>query len=538
MPTAMHRPAITVSTEPVPAVRASRRLHLWLLWALLAAYVGVFVTFAGLPWGDLPNHLTRITIISKLLFSSNAFFRQNYAFHWMFTPYILWDVLAAITGTVLPVIANGVLWTVITFLAVVAAGWYFAKVRLKDSDSIVVMTLLSVLLASDWFFAMGFFAYQLSFALSLVALAILHRVRRSDAPAIRLFSAYVLVAVACYLTHLGGFLALCLLAGGGAVASVLQDRKTFWRELRLLSPLLLLSAWQLASMRGQQRGASAGYVYGPLSRKVLALSSPWIRLPLKWDWPLVLGVFLSSLFLIFGTYSILKKQTLRTLISNELFLGFIFLVFAYVALPRGGGEQGAWDVDVRIVPYLFYFGFLWLCSMARKDASGPPARARTTLPVLILFAASALGISALALQLWPCNSRDVRYHKLLQEIPRHQIVLPVATVPNLGRITPTLQQGALYSVLREGIVPYIFNRGNAPIEFFGFRNAHRAPNIFSYLRSTSILDSCDCDYIVVTKPYDSRRLRIPGMSLVFQNDAAVVFRVGAPDEKPPTAETQ
>jgi hypothetical protein len=523
MPTEMHRPAITVSTEPVPAVRASRRLHLWLLWALLAAYVGVFVTFTGLPWGDLPNHLTRITIISKLLFSSNAFFRQNYAFHWMFTPYILWDVLAAITGTVLPVIANGVLWTVITFLSVVAAGWYFAKVRLENSDSIAVMTLLSVLLASDWFFAMGFFAYQLSFALSLVALAILHRVRRSDTPATRLFSAYVLVAVACYLAHLGGFLALCLLAGAGAVASVLQDRKTFSGELRLLSPLLLLSAWQLISMHEQQHGASAGYVYGPLTRKLLALSSPWIRLPLKWDWPVLAGIFISACLLAVSAVSRAKRHPPRAFLTNDLSFGLLLLLIAYVALPEA--QLGVWNVDVRVVPYLFYFAFVWLLSTAGSLDSPDLRIAGPIRSSAVLYVTCAVTLLALVVQLRPYNRQDLLYRQLLSQIPEHRVILPVSTRPSFGRIAPTYSQGVLYAALREGIVPYIFNGANTQIPAFKFRKAHWAPDPFWYSRTASSLDRCDCDYVVVSKPFDPERFHIPGASTIIQNEVGAVFQV-------------
>jgi hypothetical protein len=525
MPTEMHRPATTVSTEPVPATRASRssRLYLWLFWPLLAAYVGVFLTFTGLPWGDLPNHLTRITIISKLLFSSNAFFRQNYAFHWMFTPYVLWDVLAAVTGTVLPVIANGVLWTVITFLAVVAAGWYFAKVRLKNSDSIVVMTLLSVLLASDWFFAMGFFAYQLSFALSLAALAILYRVRRSDAPATRLFSAYVLAAVACYLTHLGGFLALCLLAGGGAIASVLQDRKRLWRELRLLSPLLLLSAWQLISMHGQQRGASASYVYGPLSRKVLALSSPWIRLPLKWDWPVLAGIFISACLLAVSAASRARRQPTRASLTNDLSFGLLLLLIAYVSLPEA--QLGVWDVDVRVVPYLFYFAFVWLLSITGSLDSPDLRIAVPSRSSAVLYVTCAATLLALVVQLRPYNRQDLLYRQLFPHIPEHQIVLPVATRDTDGRIAPTLAQGNLYAALREGLVPYIFNGANTQIPAFGFRKAHWAPDPFWYSRTALSLDRCDCDYLVISKPFDPQRLRIPGESMIVQNGAGAVFQI-------------
>ena len=49
------------------------------IWLLLAAYVTVLAAMTGLPWGDLPNHLTRITIIGELLSSPSSYYHQHYS---------------------------------------------------------------------------------------------------------------------------------------------------------------------------------------------------------------------------------------------------------------------------------------------------------------------------------------------------------------------------------------------------------------------------------------------------------------------------
>ena len=233
------------------------------IWLLLAAYVAVLGAMTGLPWGDLPNHLTRITIIGELLSSPSSYYHQHYSFHWMFVPYILWDVLAAGTSRLLPVEANGVLWTVITFLTVVSGGWYLAKVRLQAESDWRALAAFSVLMASGWCFAWGFFGFQLSLGLCLFAVACGYRLRerRSRLSKIVVWLAYTALIVACYLAHLGGFLALCIILGSAAVARVIRSRDRLVSEAAALAPAVLLGAWYVharASWRLECRRKSSG----------------------------------------------------------------------------------------------------------------------------------------------------------------------------------------------------------------------------------------------------------------------------------------
>jgi hypothetical protein len=497
------------------------------LFLLLASYTAMLLCLTGLPWGDLPNHLTRITIIGKLLYSSNDFFRQNYLFEWMFTPYILWDLLAATTGKILPVVANGILWTELTFLSVVAGGWYLARVRLQHSPELIIPQLLAILIASAWCFTLGFFAYQLSLGLSLFAIGIGHRLRKSSTrSAAGLYTVYCILIVGCYLAHLGGYLALCVISGAVAVAAVFGNPRNLSRESCLLAPQLLLVAWQALRVWPAQGGGAVGYVYGGALRKFLALASPWLRLPLSWDWPLLLGVVLSFFLLAAGSLPALRAQSLRALLKNDLFLALSFLLAAYIVLPQSGfGGQG---VDERMVPYLFYFAFLWLCSLQSETEGGTSVVASRTRAEVLLFATSWISLGALFIQLWPYNRVNGAYRDLLQHVPEHQLVLPVTTRTYLGRITPTLHQGNLYAALREGVVPYIFNRENAPIPFFRFQHSYKVPDYNWYERNSSPdwqLVKPPCNYLVVSKPFDVARLPSFGLSVFLENDSAVVYRM-------------
>ena len=493
---------------------------------LVAAYTAALLALTGLPWCDLPGHLARIAILGKILFSSGDYYGRHYSFHWMFAPYILWDLLAAVTGRFLPLVANGLLWTAIAFLGVVASGWHLAKVRLRSSAQVRTLAVLSVLIASGWFFAMGFFAYQLGFALSLTALALGHGIRRAGARATAgRHALYALTVAACYLAHLGGYLGLCLISGAAGLAAVLENRRNVRRELGLLAPPSALVAWHALAALSSDDGRAGVYVYGAVSRKFLALSSPWLRLPLRWDWPLAAGVALSLLLLAFRARRALKTLSPRALLTDDAFLAVAFLSAAYAILPQGG--LGGWDDDTRMLPYLFYFSFLWLASLQpRADGAG----ARPTGPEAVLLATAWIALFALVVQLWPYNRRMRDYRDLLGQIPPRKLVLPVSTEPPLGRLAPTLHQGDLYAALREGSTPYLFARRNGPIPFFDFREGSGAPDIFWYVRSLPPewgRMSPPCDYVVVAKPFDPARLPPVG-PIFFENESAAVFRMAAP----------
>jgi hypothetical protein len=496
---------------------------------LLAAYTAVLLALTGLPWSDLPSHLTRITILGKMLFTSNEYYNQYYDFHWMFTPYILWDILAAFTSNFLPIVANGLLWTIITFLSVVAGGCYLAKVRLQSSEGLRTLALVTILIASGWYFVMGLFAYQISFGLSLVALALGHRVRRTDfRSAISRYALYTLVVVSCYLTHLGGFLGLCLISGAAGLAAVLNNPRNLLREIGLLTPQLILVAWQVFGVMLPGSERADAFLYGTLSRKFLALASPWLRFPLLWDWPLIAGVTLSLLLLAFRVRRVWRSRRLQNLLKDDIFLAVAFTFLTYLILPQAGLAAHTWNVDQRMLPYLFYFIFLWLVSLESQEENVGAQPAYLPRPDTVLFTTAWIALFVLIVELWPYNVEMRDFRNLLSQIPAHKLVLPVSTAPPLGRLHPTLNQGALYAALREGVVPYIFASQNAPIPFFSYRKSYKSPGIFWYVRNLAPeWEQMDprCDYLVVFKPFDPARLPAYAGRILFQNESATVFEM-------------
>ena len=66
----------------------------FLLLAVLL-YMAVIAWFSPLVIQDYPNHLARALIMEDLLFHHGAVFGSDYQYHFLFTPYVLGDLLLA-----------------------------------------------------------------------------------------------------------------------------------------------------------------------------------------------------------------------------------------------------------------------------------------------------------------------------------------------------------------------------------------------------------------------------------------------------------
>jgi len=482
----------------------------------------MIASFSGLPWGDLPNHITRITILGDLLFSPDSVYHKYYSFEWTFAPYLLWDLVGILTSRVLPVIANGVLWAVVTFLAVVGGGWYLARARLSTPEDRAVLYVVSVVMACGWCFVWGFFAYQISMGLTLLAAGLVYRLGQQTGPGARAayYGAYVLTAVCCYLAHLGGFLALCLVAGGIAVArGLLQERRHLLEAALILMPPGLLAIWHV--LLGESAQAGGEVVTRTVGNKMLALAGPWLRLPVLGELPLLIGM--AGAVLLLGAAAVRAFRVLpwKTVVKNDAFCVFVLLGGMYVVLPQGVGT--AWDVDVRMVPFALYFLVLWLVVCVRAGAPGVGVRPAAA----VVMAGCAVSLVVLYVTVRPYDREARLYQEALRRIPPYQVVLPVPTRPYIGRMGPLHHQGNLYGAFGRGMAPYLFNREYGTLPFFAFREQYHVPGNLWYIRDVptpNVVPDPRIDYVIVSKPYDESRLAGVGTDVVFENEAAVVFR--------------
>jgi hypothetical protein len=214
----------------------------WLAFALLGiAYVAYFSRLTALPYQDFPNHLARAVVIADLLFHDGAQFGQVFDFQVLPLPYILGDLLlAGMVEVVGPTLA-GSLWTLLVLLSLPASMLCYLRVLHVSRNGQLLAMLLSLYLATDWFFLLGFTQFRLGFALMILALAAAEALRRRFTAA-RLAGYALLVAVA-YETHLTAIVFLAPALGVTALLRWYRGETTVRRELALMLPVVALLAW-------------------------------------------------------------------------------------------------------------------------------------------------------------------------------------------------------------------------------------------------------------------------------------------------------
>ena len=200
-----------------------------------------------------------------------------------------------------------------------------------------------------------------------------------------------------------------------------------------------------------------------------------------------------------------------------------------------------YDVDGRALPYLFAFLTLFALRVGERwgiaGANGTevtgsgrhyPVRLNTAFATWIATGLAIANFAYVLTELSRHNSYLLKINDAVRKIPAHQFVLPITTTPEQGRIQTGLHNGALYTAWGEGITPYIFNSAlGEPVTFFHYKSILYHPFQFWYARNMPVDWSkveSTYQYVVITKPFDSRRIQLPHAVNYFENSAAVVLK--------------
>ncbi len=483
------------------------------LAALLAiAYLALFWSLDALPLGDLPNHLTRAAIISDLLFEGGHRFGQAYRLDLRAVPYVLGDLgLAALVHWFGPW-AAGRVWACLVAASLPAAVVVYLRSAGFTRRSVILGGVLSLYLATDWFFVNGFGHYRLAVALTLLALAAWERVlqsgERSPWPALTACSALLATG---YLVHLSTLLfGAVALALTGAVA-VRRREASLPRAASFALPVGAIGLWQL-HVSGVNPGGEHLLLLSP-ARKVLAAASPFLRYDLRPELPLIAGFVLACALLAAGGWGRTRGDR-RVATSAALCLAFLGL---YAALPHSRGSVAY--IDVRALPFgaLFaLFGALALSERAPRPSRLAPALAAGV---------AAANLAVLAAHLRPANAEMRAYRDLASRIPSGARVLTVATRPPDGRSNPFLHAGTLATLESGAITPYLFQGGVTPY----FRALHPgppAPSEFWYQGGETpagLLRVAQAyDYCLLMIPFDPLRIPLPAREIARNGTAALL----------------
>lgn len=492
--------------------------------ALSSVYCVTFVLLSPLPVQDLPDHLARAHAMSDLLFHGGERFGGIYHFQLLWIPYLLGDLILTAAIGLLGVTGGAAVWIVLVFLSFPCAAVFYARVRGIRVNGRALLLLLSIYLATDWFFVIGFLSFRVAVAMLIATLAVAELLRRQWSYA--LFGLYVVAVVLDYLTHLSPLIFLVPALGVSALLRLWLRTTRVRVEVALFSPVLVLLLWHFLVASGYRQPGDqieSPYVWGTWASKFGRIGSEFFHFTPRTDVMLVL-LFAASLLTWVGIPRLRELRQPRVL--EPLALSATFLVMFFV-LPLGYSE--AFYVDTRPLPLASFFFICACLSLPHRDAATTSARRE---PAALLLAA-VLGVCNIAyLTHHFIAEREwvSRYRSVAAALPFHARVLPVYTYGGEGAVVPFLHTSGFLSIDRAAIEPYVFAAENGnPMKYFRYtRLPYDPPEVWYGAIPRPRLNwqavARDYDFLLVTKPYEPGVLELP-TRIVTDNSTAALLAI-------------
>jgi hypothetical protein len=452
----------------VDRLRASLAQELgWAIVGLIAAaYVVYFASLSVLPFQDMPNHLARGVIMADLLFHHGAQFGSTYSLQLAPVPYVLHDLLLAACVEVFGSHAGSVVFAAIAFFALPCALLYYLHAAKLAPRARVLVALISLFLATDFFFLMGFMGFRLALALVVVSLGLAQKLRREWSTGA--YGAYLGVLVIGYLTHLT---APVFLAGVLAVSTpvrLLLRSTSLRREVALVLPvfaLLALHALLIAPAYAEDAPMRFTYFWGTVHSKVQHLMFEFDRFGSHSFRPLVLVLLASLLWPV--RYFLRPRMFMKPEVAEALAVAAAFIGL-YVFLPQQYADSTY--IDVRALAVTALMVVIACLNLPDEETGG---RSFSTVPVLGLAAMLAVGnLAYIVSHVGKYDHILSRYRELAAFVPKGATVLTIHTLPKEGNITPLLHAGGFLVIDRDAQTPYLFSGDNGDAMSY-FRYRHR-----------------------------------------------------------------
>ena len=480
-----------------------------LLLAVLS-YVGVIAWFSPLVLQDYPNHLARALVMEDLVFHHGVEFGSTYQYHFLFTPYVLGDLILATLVAVVGVSAAGALWVILTFLSLPLSLYAWLRARRTSPEVTMLMLLISLYLSTDTFFIMGFTEFRLSVAIVFVALALLELLRRRWSWA--LFATFAGVVVVSYLTHLAATVFIAAAVGTSALWRLLLRQARLLREIAVMIPMLAMLAWhQLVAIHYRQPTDLVNQFsfWGTPFKKVLHLPWDFLRFNIYQE-----GVVLVLLgaCLVFARRERLFRKSPEVL--EPWGYAVLFLIL-YVVLPWGQTEASY--IDVRTLALVPVFLILGLLNLPRRATS------TGTVVHVLAIALVAANLAILTFHFHKSSVWLAQYRAVVAKIPAHSSVLPIYTGGRNRNLYIYLHTAAFAVMDRHAVTPYEFS-GNvgSPMKYFRYSRLPYAPTEFWYDEAREVDWGRVRDtyqYALIMKPFSPIRVPLEGR-VVAQNDTA------------------
>ena len=525
----------------------------WPAITLLAAgYLILIARLTSFPFEDLPDHLARARVLADLLFHHGAQWGGVFAFHWVPVPYLLHDLILASLIAALGTAAGGVVFNALAVLSLPCALLYYMHVNRLAPQARPLVVLVSLYLATDWFFLVGFAAFRFGVALLIVCIALADALRERWST--RLYGVYLAVLITGYLEHLTVLVFLAATLTVSAIVRLLIGRSSARAEVRLGLPVIVLMALYFGLLAGPHHAASPEVYaldWGTVSKKMHGLQNEFFRYGGRANHPLTLLLAFCLLWPV--RKELVSRRLLAPAVLGQIALAVTFLG-VYVVLPET--YSGAAYVDVRALPMIVLF---ILFAVLHLGENGSEFAAAPALAGAVVLAAANLVYVGWHLEKDNAWMQD--YRAVVAQIPRGARILPIYTYPQTT--TVHLEHASAFALLdRNDITPYLFagNFGD-PMTYFRYLDPpyappeqwyrlqliwNRAPTFtfrnqgqpyrwrFSYdpdehewqpavLAPVSwSAVACTYPYIIVTQPYDPANIGVPTRTVTANSSAALL----------------
>lgn len=499
----------------------------WMAGLMLAiAYVGTLCVFMPLPLQDYPAHLANAVALSDLIFHGGKQFGDLFSFQFLLMPYVLGDLAFAACVDLLGRALGSAVWVSFVFLSLPLALLLFMRIAGIAAERRPLVFILSLYLASDWFFAMGFLNFRLGISLIVVNFALLIRLR--NAWSNRVYAGYSALVILSYLVHLTTLALFTPLIGVSALVRLWKRTTSWGKEALLGAPLIGLWAWNLWVVPRFSRAGDPienPYYWGSIRGKLVDLDYQFMRYDRRLD-VLMLAVFIACLIIsAVGT----NARALKSFAVREMSLLAATFVGVYLVLPRGYSE--AWYVDVRALALV---SLCVVVAFAYLPGAHVGLRARTSaVAAALAVALVATNLVYLGVHLARSEVRVAQYRAVVASIPPGARVLPVMTSRREGYVFPWHHMEAFIVIDRGAFMPYAFNADTAnPEKYLRYVSKRYTPPQNWYLQQKwSEVDwnrvATEYDYLLVEKPFDAQRIPRQGR-LIAENASAALFSYGGP----------
>ncbi len=395
----------------------------------------------------------------------------------------------------------------------------FLRAYRCSGHAILLASVLSLYLGTDFTFIIGFTSYRLAVALTLVTLAAWHVFLESGSR--RAFAAFAAGVGVGFLTHLSatfftaiGVAVLTVLAMKRRDGAIIVPTAVLRRGAAGLAPLLAVVAWQVSTAGVAPAG---GTEWAKPLVKVTGVFLPFHRYDRATEAVLV-ALFAATVVLLVRRRD--AASTRRALVPATL----AAVCFAlYAALPFSRSYVAY--IDLRALPFAWLF--VAIAAVFSAERARPSWAA--TLVALGLVAAN-LGVLARHLLRHDAVMRE--YRQVAAQMPVGVTFAPVATRLRDGTTNPYLHAGNFATIEREARSPYLFSGGVTP--YFRSRYLITGPSEFWYQQGwepeagARLADAYR--YLLVMKPFDDAR--VPAETRVLaENGTAEILEV----ERPATA---